>query len=500
MGLLSDGQPAASLPVSVRTLQSAPTGVAATYVSGNEVDLTWQNNSPTASGFQVNGSLNGGAPTQVGSVDSGATGCAVWGSFSPGNVWQFTVYAVDANNNRGPASVSCSLTVPQASNLPATPTGLSATANSPYQVTLAWNAVTGATSYIVERQDPGETSWQDIATTTSSSYVDTLVQPGTRYSYQVVAVNNNGGSAPSNAPNGVPVQTAPANLQATVLSGNQVQLQWAASTLGSGFTVDYSLAVNGAPSTWQTVVTVGGNATSTVVWAQFVQGQTYYFEVGAGTPLVFAPVGYRRRSGPSVVPTNFTATPEAYDYGVSLAWSDPTGGQATYTIQRSSDGGATWTTLATLPPGTQGYLDDSVIWNPDYQYELVYQFDGATALRVLATVGTGVGPSGTQPPAPTNLQVTDSGSNTPTFSWSEPDLSLTSIAGTDSYSTMIQWANTSGYGGQAQVSGCTEHVHRRGAARSGIVAGERVFGRPKLPPVAVDQPVVYRALRYTGGL
>ncbi|MCU0620992.1 MAG: fibronectin type III domain-containing protein [Gemmatimonadales bacterium] len=82
------------------------------------------------------------------------------------------------------------------SNPPATPTGLTATAAGA-AIDLGWNAVTGATSYRLERADataPGVFA-QVGGAITGTSYSDAAVVSDRVYSYRVAAVNTGGQSA-----------------------------------------------------------------------------------------------------------------------------------------------------------------------------------------------------------------------------------------------------------------------------------------------------------------
>jgi hypothetical protein len=74
-------------------------------------------------------------------------------------------------------------------NAPSVPGNLVATALGVSQVKLSWTASTnnvGVTTYEVERQDPGSTSFVHVATTTGTSYNDTALAEGTSYSYRVL--------------------------------------------------------------------------------------------------------------------------------------------------------------------------------------------------------------------------------------------------------------------------------------------------------------------------
>ncbi len=76
---------------------------------------------------------------------------------------------------------------------PPVPTNLKATAVSSSQINLSWSASAGATGYNVYR------SGVKIASTTSTSYPDTGLQPQTGYSFRVEAYNGAGTSAKCSA-------------------------------------------------------------------------------------------------------------------------------------------------------------------------------------------------------------------------------------------------------------------------------------------------------------
>ncbi|MBI3043896.1 MAG: hypothetical protein HYY78_13845 [Betaproteobacteria bacterium] len=117
------------------------------------------------------------------------------------------------------------------------------------QVGLAWNAVSGATSYNVYRRLTPSGTYAAIVTgyTGTDSYfyfVDTTLVGGTAYEYYITAVNDNGESGQSNV---VAVTTAncPAGADCTspsVVTGvvataagpNQVNVNWTASSDASG--------------------------------------------------------------------------------------------------------------------------------------------------------------------------------------------------------------------------------------------------------------------------
>jgi chitodextrinase len=137
-------------------------------------------------------------------------------------------------------SSSVSVTVSNADTTrPSTPTGLTGTAVSATRINLAWTASTdnvGVTGYRVLR------GGAVIATVNTQSYSDTTVAAGATYSYSVVALDGAGNASSASAAVSVTTPSAtdttpppaPTGLTATVVSANQINLKWAASTDSSG--------------------------------------------------------------------------------------------------------------------------------------------------------------------------------------------------------------------------------------------------------------------------
>ncbi|MGO8669948.1 MAG: choice-of-anchor tandem repeat GloVer-containing protein, partial [Capsulimonadaceae bacterium] len=116
--------------------------------------------------------------------------------------------------------------------VPKPPTGLVATAGNA-QVSLAWTASTGATSYDIYRgTSSGGEGTGPIGAGTATSYTDTGLANGHTYFYEVAAVNPAGTSGVSNEASATPesglqIPPAPAGLAATAGNG-QVSLTWEA--------------------------------------------------------------------------------------------------------------------------------------------------------------------------------------------------------------------------------------------------------------------------------
>jgi hypothetical protein len=93
---------------------------------------------------------------------------------------------------------------PVVGDLPATPTNFAVSSTTATSISLAWTAVTGATSYVLERGIAAGAKAQ-IATPTGSTYTDSGLTTGTNYSYALKAVNAKGPSATAALVSGVPL-------------------------------------------------------------------------------------------------------------------------------------------------------------------------------------------------------------------------------------------------------------------------------------------------------
>jgi pectate lyase len=161
-------------------------------------------------------------------------------------------YSVTVSNLLGVvSSVFATLTVTNPP-LPVAPTGLTATAGV-LQISLSWNAVSGATSYIVKQSTNG-TSYVNIVTNATTSYLNTGLVNGTTYYYVVSAVNATGEGANSGQAIATPVNASPVTVAnfgfETPTTGNYIYnpsgASWTFSS-GSGVTANNSSFTSGNP-------------------------------------------------------------------------------------------------------------------------------------------------------------------------------------------------------------------------------------------------------------
>src|SRR5580658_2906164 len=192
------------------SVPAVPAGLAAT--AGNaQVSLAWTASSGATSYYVKRAAVSGGpyaqvaAPTTNSYVDAGLTN---------GTKYYYVVSAYNsAGESANSSEVSATPTAPVTA--PPTPTGLAATARNA-QVSLTWNASTGATSYHVKRSTTTGGPYTQVAAPTAANYIDTGLTNGTAYYYVVSALNSAGESANSTEVNATPSSGVQAAIQVMV--------------------------------------------------------------------------------------------------------------------------------------------------------------------------------------------------------------------------------------------------------------------------------------------
>jgi autotransporter-associated beta strand protein len=208
------------------------------------------------------------------------------------------------------ASTPASATTPLAA-----PTSLTPTPGNT-QVTLNWPAVTGATSYLVQRGSVTGGPYTAIGTSPGTSYTDDNLTNGTTYYYVVATTDTNGTGPNSVEASTTPVSTvpvAPSNL--TAIPGNaQVSLDWAASVSATAYIVREATNSGGPYTNLSTAVT-GTTYTATAL----TNGSTYYYVVA---PTDSGGTGANSNEASATPSNNFSLT---WHGGISTAWDTTTG-------------------------------------------------------------------------------------------------------------------------------------------------------------------------------
>lgn len=154
----------------------APSAVAARLAGNTTVRVTW---APVKGAASYNVYRNG---QFFGTVD---TNDLTDTTVAPATAYSYEIASRDVRGTESMRSAASTVSIPATSVKPDSPQGTQAIASSS-RVTLSWNAVNGATGYLVLRDGAA------MAETQSTTFIDANVNSATTYSYAIVAVNASG--------------------------------------------------------------------------------------------------------------------------------------------------------------------------------------------------------------------------------------------------------------------------------------------------------------------
>src|SRR5271156_5341466 len=320
------------------TVPAAPMGL--TAAAGNaQVTLNWTASSGSTGYYVKRSTTSGGPYTQI-STQAAASDTDT--GLTHGTKYY---YVVSAYNSAGQSANSAEVNATPVMPAPSAPAGLAATAGNA-QVSLSWAATSGASSYHVKRATTSGSETQ-ISAPTSNGYIDTGLTNGTKYFYEVSAVNSGGESANSPEVSATPVApvtppATPTGLQAT--GGNaQVSLSWNASTGAASYNLKRA-TTNGGPYNTAVASPTATNYTDTTV----TNGTTYYYVVSAANTAGQSANSAQASATPASPTANVTITINPaqtkpispYIYGLNF-YSGVTGAPPQLTFDRA--GGNRWT-------------------------------------------------------------------------------------------------------------------------------------------------------------
>ena len=213
--------------------------------------------------------------------------------------------ALTSHDNTKTASAAFSNFSVSSSGTLAAPTGLSVTALSSSAV-LSWTALTGATSYNIQRATSLDGTYTTIATgITGTTYTDSTAASGTTYYYRISASSSSGAGWSSGSVAAIPKNWIPSGLSA--VGGNaQVLLSWTAIADAEGYRV-WRATSPGGNFVSVGIVTSAGFTDSTAT-----NGTQYFYKITAMR-------GGTEGDASSIA----AATPQSASTGLAGKWATP---------------------------------------------------------------------------------------------------------------------------------------------------------------------------------
>ncbi|MCI7813266.1 MAG: S8 family serine peptidase [Lachnospiraceae bacterium] len=289
----------------------------------------------------------------------------------------------------------------------AKPTLGTATAIGTSQVKVTWSRISDADGYRVYRRVPGGT-WirlKTIAGNSTSSYTDTTVEPGKKYSYTVRAYKKSGaeivmGEFDSNGLTVITGLDTPVLKSATCVSYNSINVTWTPVTNAMGYRI-YRRETSS--TLWRLVGRITRQSSSSFVDKTAVTGTQYHYTVRATCAYdgVLKASAYQSPGviGKAVLDDTAITAIGNSDSGIKMVWNKVSGATG-YTIYRSTSSSTGFTKVKTIQSAqTTSWTDSGVTAGKTYYYKLraylyinqKYVYSSFTTVRQVAVPNNATG-------------------------------------------------------------------------------------------------------------
>ncbi len=276
-------------------------------------------------------------------------------------------YSVTAIDSMGVSSESSAFTIDFCRVV--SPEVLSATPET-NAITLVWDAISGVESYNIYRKTDG--NWSKITTVGAdvSSYKDTSVTSGIRYSYTVTAVKNNTESylVDENSKSATYVNK-PSNLKASLTAAG-VSLSWQITDDLTNFVVYKRVKGN---AEWSTLTKTNSSVT-TIHDTAVKSGTTYEYAIQAISNDGTFTSGLSDIKSVTFLSKIATVKVSNIAGGVKVTWSAVKGAKNYIVYRRLTDG--TWKTLKKVSASTRSFTDKTAVSNKEYYYTVRAEANG----------------------------------------------------------------------------------------------------------------------------
>jgi hypothetical protein len=345
---------------------NVPTGLTATQLTINEIDITWTDNSDNEDNFVLERSVNGGGFSTLVTLSTNNT-TYLDASIASGNNYEYRVKAINTYGESDYSSIVNLTALPA----PEVPTGLTATQLTTTEVEINWTDDSdNEDNFVLERNTNGG-GFSILITLSAniSSYLDASVSPGNNYEYRIKALNTYGESDYSNTVNltVLPAPDAPSGLTANQLTTTEVDITWTdnsdnednfvleRSVNGGGFTTLINLWANS--SSFSDFDVIPGNNYSYRIKATNTYGESDYSNI-PNVLILPAPDE----------PTNLTAI-QLTTKEVEINWTDNSIDEDIFILERSEEG-ANYLELAEIHMNTTNFTDLTVSPSTSYDYRI----------------------------------------------------------------------------------------------------------------------------------
>lgn len=352
----------------------APGDLTAEALTSDTVELSWADNSDNEDGFEVGRSNDGGATWSV--VDTAAVDAVSYrdGDLQPATGYRFRIRAC---NEAGCSSYSNEADATTHDVPPAPPSNLSAQVVAADSIELSWTDNSeNEDGFELSRSDDGGANWVviDTAAADTMRHGDGGLDASTTYRYRVRGCNETGCSAYSNEAEVTTEASAPdvpGDLIATPTGSTTIGLSWSDNSNNEiEFLIDRALAEG---NSWDSVGTAGADVT-TFSDSGLQPATSYRYRVRACNSIGCS--GYSAEASATTTEEGAPAPPTSLvaeavsPSSVQLTWTDNSDNETSFSLERSSDGGGTWSVVVSIPTDSVMYLDTDLQSSTVYRYRV----------------------------------------------------------------------------------------------------------------------------------
>ena len=395
----------------------APSNAAAAAVNESRINVSWQDNAPNETGYEIWRSSAG--PTGTFSpIATTVANVTTYGdaSLSPLTQYCYRIRAYRTTSGKWSYSdfsnTACATT--PAPPVPSAPSATSGVPGSSSTVNVTWkDNSSNEDGFRVERSLDGGTSWT-AGTTTAANVIAwddagrTSEQP---VCYRAVAFNLGGNSGPSNISCTTPPGT-PSGLSATAAKESAaIDLTW---TDNSAAEDGYEVQRLSAGAAWSVVATLQANAT-TYRDDGLVSDTRYWYQVRATKDGGYSDYSNSATafvaSAPPSAPSGFDVYPSSSS-GVAMYWTDNSANEEGFRVERGPSSTGPWETAGTAGPDYPYFNDEGLTAEQQVCYQVI-------AFNSKGDSGPSNADCTTPPAAPTNLIATTVDDQSISLTWSD---------------------------------------------------------------------------------
>ncbi|MDR0703624.1 MAG: S8 family serine peptidase [Planctomycetaceae bacterium] len=321
--------------VTVTTRIKTPSAPRITVLSNDSVKITW-NLVKGASGYRIERSMEDSILWESVTQSDVQETVKEWidTDCDPNTVYQYRIVALGTEAGvHSEASKSKSVTT-----APAIPTDLSVAEILDKQITLTWNAVEGAKSYLVEKFNG--TRWVSAGSSKTTELTVKSLKAESQYEFRVIAVGKTGKSlagTPITITTAIAIPSTPTKLKASAIDSESIALTWKAA---AGATEYHIQRYDTVQKTWEQIGTTsalsyidnGLNTSTRYSYQVFASNSTGRSRTAAKTNTT------------TLLASNSMVAPDALlldsvtSKTLKLSFNSYLSGRITYRIQWSLDG------------------------------------------------------------------------------------------------------------------------------------------------------------------